>query len=175
MLRLIATLFMAGIGISAGSQAPEFAQQYQQRLGGAADELRIVIEEFDQDARNNGLDRKSALEKLIRNPDSLVRDRGQTMTRTIERQERISTQLQSLQSASDLLRPFIVMKSLDDRIARRTLDVYKPAVPLTVAGLAYGVFGMFVLGVLAWLTTAMAGLLRRAAGVGRKSAQIKPS
>ena len=175
MLRLIATLFMAGIGISAGSQAPEFAQQYQQRLGGAADELKIVIEEFDRDARNNGLDRKAALEKLIRNPDNLVRDRGQTMTRTIERQERISTQLDSLQSASDLVRPFIVMKSLDDRIARRTLDVYRPAVPLTLSGLAYGLFGMFVLGVLAWLVSALAGLLRKAARAGRKPAEMKPS
>ena len=170
MLRLIATLFMAGIGISAGSQAPEFSQQYQQRLGGAADELKIVVEEFDRDARNNGLERRAALDRLIRNGDNLVRDRGATMKRTIERHERISEQLDALQSAPELMRPLIVMRSLDDRIARRTFDIYKPAVPLTFPGLAYGAIGMIVLGFVTWLLWLLAGLLPRAVGLRGKTA-----
>ncbi len=165
---------MAGLGISAGSQAPEFAQQYHQRLGGAVDELKVVVEEFDRDARNNGLQRKAALERLIHNKDNLVRDRGRTMARTIERHERISLQLNALQSASELLRPVIVMRSLDDRIARRAFEIFKPVVPLTVPGLVYGVFGMIVLGIFTWLLSTLAGLMRKAVWSSPR-AQAKPS
>ncbi len=43
------------------SQAPEFSQQYRQRLNGAQDELRQVIEAFDADAANNNLSRENAI------------------------------------------------------------------------------------------------------------------
>ena len=42
------------------SQAPEFAQQYRQRLGGALDELTAIVQRFDQDAARAGLDRRRA-------------------------------------------------------------------------------------------------------------------
>jgi hypothetical protein len=34
-----------------GSQGPEFAQQYRQRLGGALEELHRIIAEFDAEAQ----------------------------------------------------------------------------------------------------------------------------
>ena len=34
-----------------GSQAPEFAQQYRQRLGGALEELNRIVSEFDAEVR----------------------------------------------------------------------------------------------------------------------------
>ncbi|MBR7518809.1 DUF2937 family protein, partial [Mycobacterium tuberculosis] len=37
------------------SQAPEFAQQYRQRLGGAVDELQTIIARFSADAARLGL------------------------------------------------------------------------------------------------------------------------
>ena len=43
-----------GVGVLCGalaSQAPEFAQQYRQRLGGALDELTAIVAQFDDDAR----------------------------------------------------------------------------------------------------------------------------
>ncbi|MEM7426591.1 MAG: DUF2937 family protein [Pseudomonadota bacterium] len=172
--RLVASLFMAGIGISAGSQAPEFAQQYYQRLGGAVDELRTVVEDFDRDAQKNGLERDAALERMIRNSDNLVRDRGSTMSTTIRRHERITGQLRALESAPEIMRPVIALRAMDDEIAKRTLEVYRPAVPLTLPGLAYGFIGMIVLGFLTWLLMAVMRLLvkpiwarQSSAGVGR--------
>ena len=38
-----------------GSQGPEFAQQYRQRIGGALDELRRIVAEFDAEAASEGL------------------------------------------------------------------------------------------------------------------------
>jgi Protein of unknown function (DUF2937) len=35
-------------------QAPEFAQQYAQRLGGAIEELQRIVDHFDDDSRRSG-------------------------------------------------------------------------------------------------------------------------
>ena len=48
------------------SQFPEFSQQYAQRLGGAVDELARVVEDFDADASDVGLNRDEALSQLSR-------------------------------------------------------------------------------------------------------------
>ena len=42
------------LGGLVASQAPEFGQQYRQRLGGAIDELNRVVARFDEDARRPG-------------------------------------------------------------------------------------------------------------------------
>ena len=35
-------------------QAPEFMQQYHQRLGGTADELTLIVRHFEEDAKRSG-------------------------------------------------------------------------------------------------------------------------
>ena len=69
------------------AQFPEFSQQYVQRLGGAVDELRIVVADFDASAQAAGLTREAALADLS---GSEFRDLRQgDMTRTIARYERL--------------------------------------------------------------------------------------
>ena len=51
-------------GLALFSQAPEFAQQYRQRIGGAVDELRIVVADFDRDAATSQMTRDEALDEL---------------------------------------------------------------------------------------------------------------
>jgi hypothetical protein len=46
------------------SQFPEYAQQYVQRLGGAVDELRIIVADFDRGAAEAGLTRDEALARF---------------------------------------------------------------------------------------------------------------
>jgi hypothetical protein len=43
------------------SQAPEFAEQYRQRLGGAIDELTAIVSHFEEDSLRSGYDRRMAL------------------------------------------------------------------------------------------------------------------
>jgi hypothetical protein len=38
-----------------GSQGPEFAQQYRQRIGGALDELKHIVAEFDAETARERL------------------------------------------------------------------------------------------------------------------------
>ena len=40
-----------------GSQGPEFAQQYRQRLGGALEELNRIVSEFDAEVQRQNLTR----------------------------------------------------------------------------------------------------------------------
>jgi hypothetical protein len=49
ILVAISVVFAALFG-----QAPEFAQQYAQRLGGAIDELDRIVRHFDEDSRRSG-------------------------------------------------------------------------------------------------------------------------
>src|SRR4051812_31978800 len=74
MPRIARTLGLA-FGLAGGlaaSRGPEFAQQYRQRLGGAVDELRRVVERFDADAQGAGHTREGAITQLQGNPDRLA-------------------------------------------------------------------------------------------------------
>ena len=62
-----------------GSQAPEFAQQYRQRLGGALEELNRIVSEFDAEVQRQNLSRAEALKRLEDNSDPLARERGEDM------------------------------------------------------------------------------------------------
>ena len=63
MIRLLA--FIGGLGGAVSlSQFPEFSQQYLQRLAGAVDELQVIVETFDADAKGANLTRDEALALL---------------------------------------------------------------------------------------------------------------
>jgi hypothetical protein len=47
-----------------GSQAPEFAQQYRQRLVGALEEPNRIVSEFDAEVQRQNLSRAAALKRL---------------------------------------------------------------------------------------------------------------
>ena len=76
-----------------GSQGPEFAQQYRQRLGGALEELNRIVSEFDAEVRRQNLTRAEGLKRLEDNDDPLARQRGEAMTAAIERARRLNEQI----------------------------------------------------------------------------------
>ena len=49
-----------GLGVLL-SQFPEYSQQYVQRLGGAVDELKTVVSDFDTSAQATGSTREGAV------------------------------------------------------------------------------------------------------------------
>ncbi len=126
------------------SQFPEFSQQYKQRLAGKVEELTLFVNNFDADARKQGLDRATALSELAKN-GGLGNARAQSMRGTIERQERLSTALNELRDANVYERVMYANAFSDSELARGTWDDFEPAVPVTTAGFVYGGAG-FVLG-----------------------------
>ncbi|WP_066928024.1 DUF2937 family protein, partial [Methylobacterium sp. CCH5-D2] len=133
-------LGLLGGGVAA--QAPEFAQQYAQRLGGAVDELRREVASLDADARATGNTRDGAVDRMRGNPDELVARRGAAAGATVARLAALSAQQQALAEAtSPLGRTFAILRQPDVGLVRATLTDYQPAVPTTADGLVAGLLG----------------------------------
>src|SRR5882757_6403258 len=125
MRRTLAIL--GGLGLAVGfSQFPEYAQQYEQRLGGAVDELKILVDDFDADAQKFGLNRHDALQRYNSSHDAFLVARGSSMQRTLARYTRLSADLSDLQGAGPLQRVAHLNDYLDNDISARALAAYKP-------------------------------------------------
>ena len=127
------------------SQFPEYAQQYTQRLGGAVDELRVITEDFDRAAAEGGLDRQQAIARYSVSNDEFLAGRGTSMQATFMRYDTLSRTLADIQGAGPVERFQSLPAYLDSDIGRRTLENYRPAVPVTMEGILYAGAG-FVLG-----------------------------
>ncbi len=127
------------------SQFPEYAQQYTQRLGGAVDELRNAITEFDAEAASNGFTRDQAIVDLESSNSVIAVSRAENFERVLVRYEQLERSLQRIQSATPLERFNLMPQFFDSEIGRRALDDFKPAVPVTSEGFLYAGFG-FVAG-----------------------------
>ena len=150
-LRLaVAVLFAAAL-----SQFPAFSDQYVQRLGGQVDALSRVAAEFDHSARAAGLSRDEALADLS---GSAFRDAHQANMRDVfARRDRERTDLQMLRIAGPLERMALPHRLRDPETLAAAWGDFRPAVPVTVAGLWAAGIGL----ALGWLLTALPGLLFR--------------
>lgn len=153
---LIKTVTMAGglAGAIGLSQFPEYSQQYTQRLAGAVDELSRFVAEFDSDAAGLGLSREVALQELSQGGE-IGAARAQTMQTTLERHDRLETDLEALRGAGAFTRAFQAGRFTDAEIAQAAWDDFKPAVPFTIEGLVFAgigfIAGLGVIGGLMWL------------------------
>ncbi len=135
------TIALAGglVGAIGLSQFPEFSQQYRQRLGGAVDELRVVVADFDASAAGAGLTREEALAQLV--GTAFLEARATDMRRVFARSERLSADLAALEGAGPFLRLYEVGRFHDSFILARAWQAYRPAVPLTFEGLVMAGMG----------------------------------
>jgi hypothetical protein len=137
----------------AAAQFPELAQQYRQRLGGAIDEVRVVVERFDTDAATNQLNREQALTRLAESSDDVVRRRGQDAIINIQRLGVLQEQ-QMIVNASSATPTLYLLTNADDDLLYATLADFQPAVPATTEGLLYGavgfLFGWSLVQLLSW-------------------------
>lgn len=133
---------LGGLALGLGfAQFPQYAQQYEQRLGGAVDELRIIVEDFDRGAASFGLNREDALMRYAASSDEFLQDRGLAMRMTIARYHRLSADLAVLQSASALQRAQLLPRYLDSDVGKRALENFEPGLPATGEALAWGLAG----------------------------------
>lgn len=127
---------LLGAGLS---QFPEFSQQYEQRLGGAVDELRIIVAEFDSSAARAGLTREAALADY--SGTDFLELRGHDMRATFIRLERLEGDLVALQNSTAAQKVANLPAMLDTEIAQRAWENYSPAVPINAEGGAFAVMG----------------------------------
>jgi len=126
------------------SQYPEYAQQYNQRLGGAVAELSVVIENFDTDAANQGLSRDQALIRYSASSDQFLLERGNSMAQSISRFENLKAHQQALIDAGPVEQFTAFTSHLDPKLLSDTLESYKPAVPVTATGLTFAGVGLLI-------------------------------
>jgi hypothetical protein len=126
------------------SQAPEFFQQYLQRLGGHLDEARRSLAQFEQTAAHAGLALADYIKRTAANADPAVAKLADVMAAAAERVEKLAAAFAALRDAGLWSRPFVFLRDLELAIARATWADYKPAVPTTAEGLAYAAAGMAV-------------------------------
>lgn len=133
---------VGGLALGFGfAQFPEYAQQYEQRLGGAVDELRIIVDDFDRGAASFGLSREDALLRYATSPDEFINDRGFSMRETLMRYERLSADLARLQRAGPIQRAQLLPSYLDSDVGARALENFEPGMPATGEALAWGLLG----------------------------------
>jgi Protein of unknown function (DUF2937) len=126
------------------SQVPEFMQQYLQRMGGAMDELNIVVSHFEEDSGRSGYEVTGALQLMTKNPEQLVRDQGTRMKENISRLNRLRQQHAAMKDAGTFGRLSAYLANVDGPINARTWDNYKFAVPLSVEGLLFALIGFLI-------------------------------
>ncbi len=133
------------VGALAFSQAPEFIQQYVQRLGGHVDEARRQVAQFRRAAEESGVTLDDLISQTNANANSAVAKLGNVMSTATVRLDSLESAQQAIAQSSLFERPFVFFQHMDSEIARSTWSVFKPALPTTVEGLVYALAGMLIL------------------------------
>ncbi|RDE09393.1 DUF2937 family protein [Pelagibacterium lacus] len=163
MIKRIVCVAGALLGAVALSQTPEYTQQYTQRLAGAVDELTTIITRFDEDAARFGLSREEGLERYQASPDDFLAGRGLSMQAVFARHEALAAQLADLRAAGGMTKILSLTQYFDSDVGAAALEDFRPAVPVTLEGLAFALVGWVMGYALAWggATTAAAPFRRR--------------
>lgn len=133
------------IGAVLFAQAPEFMQQYLQRLGGHLAEARRQLLQFDEIAKQAGKTVQELATQYAANADPAVVSMGKVVNDSELRVNTLAAAEAALRDASVWSRPFVFLRDLDWEIARGTGNVYKAAVPTTIEGLVYALVGVIVI------------------------------
>lgn len=157
MSKLVNIIGGVGLGLSL-SQFPEYSQQYVQRLGGAVDELNIVVKDFDATAKRTNQSREEALASM--QGTEFLEGRQSDMTRTINRHENLNDSYNVLRNAGAFERLAYVNRFGDGQITSRAWEDFQPAVPLSIEALGL-LFGGYVFGYGALSGTGRIGRLFR--------------
>jgi hypothetical protein len=143
-------------------QAPEFAQQYAQRLGGAIDELNRIVRHFDEDSRRSGYDRPGALALMGRNQEQLIRDQANRMSDTIEGLAKLRAQQSAMSPPGSFTRVAAFANGCDQDIASRTWRDFQFALPISVDAMLFMCAGLIASLLLLWSAAVGLGRLVKA-------------
>ena len=126
-----------GIGMS---QFPAFTEEYQQRLGGTVDELRIITEEFDRTAANQNMTRNQAL--MANTGAQFLGIRVDDLPDTFVRYEQLSEDQQVLANADTIKRFTSFLRMTDNQLVNATWNAHKFAVPTNTDGFVFALIGV---------------------------------
>lgn len=112
-LRELTAILLALALALAFSQLPRFVEEYQQRLGGALDEARHELVQFQHDAEQAGLSFADYVQRHLENADPVIVATGRTIQSISDRVETLQREDDEIELAAPLLRPVIVLRQAD--------------------------------------------------------------
>lgn len=152
-------VILVGLACAAGaSQAPEFTQQYLQRLGGWRDSYADLVAKLDARAAGFGMSRSEYIEALRRSDDPKVLKEAENIALWPVYEAELKEAYKAIDEAPPLLRAVRMVQHFKRPVAEATWDGFRPAVPATTESAAYGGAG-FVAG---WLLVGILGVPARA-------------
>ena len=146
-----------GLTLGAGaSQFPEYAQQYAQRVGGAAEEIQVIADDFRKDAQKNNLSIEQAIAEYAIADSAFLNDRGRSMQMALNRAEFLKKHHVALQTDAPFGQLWIFAQSRDPKIMQGTWRDFKPALPFTFEGLIHAALGLLAgFGLISLVSNAM--------------------
>ncbi len=148
-------IIAVGLVVGAGAaQSPEFIQQYTQRLGGWRDAYAQQLADLDQRASEAGVDRDAYIDALRKSDDPNAVREGAYLALLPGYQAALDKAYEDLTGAAPWMRLPTFVQHYNGELAIRVWRDYKPALPTTTEGLAYG--GVGFLG--GWFAVALASL-----------------
>lgn len=139
---------------AAASQAPEFTQQYLQRLGGWRDSYADLVAKLDARAAEFGLSRSEYIAALRRSEDPKVLKEAENIAHWPVYEEELREAYRAIDEAPPMMRAIRMVQHFNHPVAVAAWDGFRPAVPATTEGAAYGGAG-FVAG---WMLVGLLGI-----------------
>jgi hypothetical protein len=162
MLKRILFLCVGLMGAAGGSQAPEFTQQYLQRLGGWVDSYQDRVARLDSRAKQFNMTREQYIAALQASTDPKVRNEAANIASWPVYLKRYTEMQQILQNGPVWMQPVRLFQSYSDPafapIIQATWKDYKFGTQLTGTGAAFASAG-FVLGWLAMVAGMAAAMM----------------
>jgi hypothetical protein len=126
------------------AQMPEFIQQYLQRLGGHVDEARRQVEQYQNVATQSHETLDQLIAQTTANADAAVSRLGEVMSGAVTRLHTLQADQALIANAPPWKQPFVFLTHADPAIVHNTWSIFRPGVPVTLEGLAYGLVGLFL-------------------------------
>lgn len=144
------------VGLLAASQVPGYVQEYEQRLGGARDEVARLLAEFAAIAKRSGQDLATYAALLVENDDPSISDTGRKIIDLSEREARITDHATVLAASSRFMKPVVMVQNGDREIMGATWRTYHHTLTLDPAFGAVGLgVGWFIYIILAAVISAI--------------------
>ena len=145
---MIKRIFIIVFGIACGAvttQAPEFMQQYTQRLGGWLDSYTKLVADLDARATQYNMTRDAYIAALRTSPDPKVVAEANNIAQYPVIQKRLEDMQKAFTEAPSWKKGLVFVRNMQRPLLEATYGDYEPAVPTTPEGAAYGGAG-FVAG-----------------------------
>ena len=134
-------LLTAALTASIATQGPSFAVQYQHQVAGRLLQVKRDLASLFDAAASENLPPATYLDQAEREAAASSLPLIAGLRESLGDLEDLEAAFQSLEATSELAKPLLLFRHADLLTLKTTAAHYVPAVPLSLAGWAYGIAG----------------------------------